>query len=362
MQFTIEARDGMARAGTLTLEHGVVKTPVFMPVGTCATVKGITPQMLKDTGAQMILGNAWHLMLRPGGDLIAAHGGLHKFMAWEGPILTDSGGFQVFSLAKTRTISEEGVRFRSPIDGSVVDLSAEKSIAVQQQLGSDVVMVFDECTGYPATKTEAAQSMQRSMRWAERSKAAYMSSSSALFGIVQGGMYPDLRQESVDQLCRIGFDGYAVGGLSVGESESERLEILDKTTEYLPDEKPRYLMGVGKPHDIVQAVQYGVDMFDCVIPTRNARTGFLYTQQGLVRIRNAVYKDDHRPVMAGCECYTCRHFSRAYLRHLDKCGEVLGIVLNTIHNLHYYQQLMHEIRNAIIEGTFTRTFHSRLQA
>ena len=362
--FEVNAYDGMARTGRLTLAHGVVETPVFMPVGTCATVKGVTPSVLREVGAQMILGNAWHLWLRPGVDLIEKHGGLNKFMAWERPILTDSGGFQVFSLAKIRTISEEGVQFRSPIDGAMVNLTAEISTEIQLRLGADVVMVFDECTEYPAEKDVADQSMQRSMRWAKRSKQVFDSPIALQFGIVQGGMYSDLRIESAEQLCQIGFDGYAIGGLSVGENESERLAVLDVTMPQLPLDKPRYLMGLGKPCDIVEAVRRGIDMFDCVIPTRNARTGFLYTKQGLVRLRNARYKDDLSPISRGCECYTCRHFSRSYLYYLDKNKEVLGVILNTIHNLYYYQQLMQEIRVAIVDGTFnelyrmvTRTAH-----
>ncbi len=350
MRFTLEAGDGDARAGVLELPHGRVETPVFMPVGTCATVKAMTPAMLRETGAQMILGNAWHLMLRPGTEVIERHGGLHRFMGWDRPILTDSGGFQVFSLVGAREISEQGVCFRAPADGAEVWLDAERSIEVQRRLGVDIAMVFDECTPYPATEEQARDSMLRSMRWARRSKDAHDGAGSSLFGIVQGGVYPDLRVQSAASLTDLGFDGYAIGGLAVGESGFERNAMLDVTIPLLPPARPRYLMGVGRPRDIVAAVERGTDMFDCVIPTRNARTGFLYTRKGLLRIRNAEYRDDERPVDADCGCYTCRHFSRAYLRHLDKCGEILGACLNTIHNLHYYGQLMRELRAAIVVG------------
>ena len=352
MRFEIEARDGAARAGALQFGpgsgNGRVKTPVFMPVGTCATVKAMTPSMLREAGVEMILANAWHLMLRPGVDIIESHGGLHGFMGWDRPILTDSGGFQVFSLAGLRELTDAGVRFRSPYGGTEVWLDAERSVDVQQRLGADVVMAFDECTPYPATHGQARDSMQRSMRWAQRSKDAHRDQDTSLFGIVQGGVYLDLRIRSVEALVEIGFDGYALGGLAVGESESERITVLESITPLLPAERPRYLMGVGRPEDVVTAVRRGVDMFDCVIPTRNARTGFLYTRRGLLRIRNAAYRDDERPVDAACGCYTCRNFSRSYLYHLDKCGEILGTCLNTIHNLHYYGQLMRELREAII--------------
>ena len=347
MQFDLINNDRTARRGRLTFDRGVVETPAFMPVGTYGTVKAMTPEELTDLGAQIILGNTFHLMLRPGTDVIRKHGDLHDFMHWQGPILTDSGGFQVFSLAKMRKITEQGVVFQSPVDGASIELTPELSMQVQRDLGSDIVMIFDECTPYPATREQAESSMQLSMRWAERSKRAHEGNASALFGIVQGGMYEDLREQSATGLTGMGFDGYAIGGLSVGEPEDERNHILECSIPHLPEKQPRYLMGVGKPEDIVEAVRRGVDMFDCVIPTRNARTGFLYTREGILRIRNSRYQDDTRPVDQHCSCYTCRNYSRAYLRHLDKCGEILGSRLNTIHNLHYYQDLMRGIREAI---------------
>jgi queuine tRNA-ribosyltransferase len=355
MNFELLAADGVARHGRLTFARGVVDTPAFIPVGTYGTVKAMTPEELKASGAQIILGNTFHLWLRPGTDVVRAHGGLHEFMHWEGPILTDSGGFQVFSLAASRKITEAGVHFRSPVDGDAVFLDPEISMRVQQDLGSDIVMVFDECTPYPATEDQARASMELSLRWAQRSKAAYgalqdKQAPTALFGIVQGGVYSNLRRASADGLQAIGFDGYAIGGLAVGENAVERTEVLLCTVECLPHDRPRYLMGVGTPEDIVEAVQQGIDMFDCVIPTRNARTGFLYTRTGLIRIRNSRYKDDLRPVDEYCGCYTCQHYSRAYLRHLDQCGEILGSRLNTIHNLYYYQQLMSELRTVIAAG------------
>ena len=349
LSFESLGSDGPARRGRLHFARGVVDTPAFMPVGTYGTVKAMLPEQLQASGAQIILGNTFHLMLRPGTGIIQAHGDLHDFMHWSGPILTDSGGFQVFSLAKLRKLSEEGVRFRSPVDGSVVWLTPERSMEVQRLLGADVVMIFDECTPYPATYAEAEQSMQLSLRWAQRSRQAHGDHSAALFGIVQGGMYPALRQQSLAGLQAIGFDGYAIGGLSVGETTEERHAVLDALMPQMPTQTPRYLMGVGRPEDIVEAVRRGVDMFDCVIPTRNARNGFLYTRQGVMRIRNSRYQDDTRPVDESCTCYTCRHYSRAYLRHLDKCKEILGAQLNTLHNLHYYQTLMHELREAIAE-------------
>jgi queuine tRNA-ribosyltransferase len=352
MLFNLLNNDGLARRGQLTFERGTVQTPAFMPVGTYGTVKAMTPEELTELGAEIILGNTFHLMLRPGTEIIRKHGDLHDFMHWQGPILTDSGGFQVFSLAKMRKISERGVIFQSPVDGAKVELTPESSMQVQRELGSDIVMQFDECTPYPATEQEADDSMQLSLRWAERCKQAHAGNPNALFGIVQGGMYADLRAHSADGLKQLGFDGYAIGGLSVGEPEAERTHILDVTLPHLPTDRPRYLMGVGKPEDIVEAVRRGVDMFDCVIPTRNARTGFLYTREGVVKIRNSRYRDDTRPVDENCGCYTCRHFSRAYLRHLDSCGEILGARLNTIHNLHYYQDLMRDIRHAIEAGRF----------
>ena len=350
MQFAHLASDGKARRGRLTFPRGVVETPAFMPVGTYGTVKAMTPEELTDLGAQIILGNTFHLMLRPGTEIIARHGDLHDFMHWEGPILTDSGGFQVFSLAQMRKITEEGVRFQSPVNGSPVALTPERSMAVQKALGSDIVMIFDECTPYPATEEQARQSMALSLRWAARSRAAHEGNDAALFGIVQGGMYAHLRHESAAGLQAIGFDGYAIGGLSVGEPEADRLHVLDTTLPVLPTDRPRYLMGVGTPEDIVEAVRRGVDMFDCVIPTRNARNGFLYTRYGTLRIRNARYADDTGPIDPDCGCYTCRNYSRAYLRHLDKCGEMLGPRLNTIHNLYYYQALMRGLRAAIEAG------------
>ena len=350
MQFEHLASDGAARRGRLTFPRGVVETPAFMPVGTYGTVKAMTPEELTGLGAQIILGNTFHLMLRPGTEIIARHGDLHDFMHWEGPILTDSGGFQVFSLAQMRKITEEGVRFQSPVNGSPVELTPERSMAVQKALGSDIVMIFDECTPYPATEEQARQSMELSLRWAARSRAAHEGNDAALFGIVQGGMYEALRHESAAGLQAIGFDGYAIGGLSVGEPEADRLRVLDTTLPVLPTDRPRYLMGVGTPEDIVEAVRRGVDMFDCVIPTRNARNGFLYTRYGTLRIRNAKYTDDTGPIDPECGCYTCRNYSRSYLRHLDKCGEMLGPRLNTIHNLYYYQELMRGLRGAIEAG------------
>jgi queuine tRNA-ribosyltransferase len=352
MEFDLIRQSGGARRGRIAFPRGSIETPAFMPVGTYGTVKAMTPEELEGMGAQIILGNTFHLMLRPGTEIIAKHGDLHDFMHWDKPILTDSGGFQVFSLAKMRKITEEGVRFKSPIDGSDVNLTPEVSMEVQRALGSDIVMIFDECTPYPATEAQARESMELSLRWAGRSKQAHGDNPSALFGIVQGGMYENLRQESAQGLIDIGFDGYAIGGLSVGEPMEERNHVLDATTHLLPQQRPRYLMGVGKPEDIIESVRRGVDMFDCVLPTRNARTGFLYTRYGLLRIRNSRYTDDTRTVDESCDCYTCRHYSRSYLRHLDKCGEILGSRLNTIHNLHYYQRLMREIREAIDNDRF----------
>lgn len=354
MLFDLINSDKSARRGRLRFERGSVETPAFMPVGTYGTVKAMTPEELENLGAEIILGNTFHLMLRPGTEIIQKHGDLHDFMHWKGPILTDSGGFQVFSLEKMRKITEQGVVFQSPVDGSKVELTPESSMRVQRELGSDIVMIFDECTPYPATLKQVEDSMQLSLRWAERCKRAHEGNPSALFGIVQGGMYPELRHQSAEVLTGIGFDGYAIGGLSVGEPEDERNHILDETLLFLPLDKPRYLMGVGRPEDIIEAVRRGVDMFDCVIPTRHARTGFLYTRAGIIKIRNSKYRDDTRPLDEQCSCYTCRHYSRAYLRHLDKCGEILGARLNTLHNLHYYQDLMRDIRSAIETGDFDR--------
>nr|WP_305067138.1 tRNA guanosine(34) transglycosylase Tgt [Marinobacterium profundum] len=350
MNYERLAVDGKARRGRLTFPRGVVETPAFMPVGTYGTVKGMLPRDIEATGAQMILGNTFHLMLRPGTEIIRQHGDLHDFMQWKGPILTDSGGFQVFSLGAMRKITEEGVAFQSPVDGSKVFIDPERSMQVQRELGSDVVMIFDECTPHPATEDEAAKSMRLSLRWAERSKTAHGDSPSALFGIVQGGMYESLRDESLAGLTEIGFDGYAIGGLSVGEPKEDMMRVLDHLAWKMPEDKPRYLMGVGKPEDLVEGVRRGVDMFDCVMPTRNARNGFLFGSKGVVKIRNSANKTDTRPVDDKCDCYTCQNFSRAYLHHLDKCKEILGAQLNTIHNLHYYQVLMAGLRAAIEQG------------
>jgi queuine tRNA-ribosyltransferase len=362
MSFEKLADDGKARRGRLTFPRGVVETPAFMPVGTYGTVKGMLPRDIEATGAQIILGNTFHLMHRPGTEVIRAHGDLHDFTQWQGPILTDSGGFQVFSLGEMRKISEEGVSFRSPVDGSPVELNPEIAMRVQRDLGSDIVMIFDECTPYPATAQQARESMEMSLRWAARSKAAHGDSPSALFGIIQGGMYNDLRQRSLDGLTDIGFDGYAIGGLSVGEPKEDMLAVLDYLPARMPEDRPRYLMGVGRPEDIVEAVRRGVDMFDCVMPTRNARNGYLFTSAGIVKIRNATNRHDTSPPDAECDCYTCSHFSRSYLHHLDKCGEMLGSQLNTIHNLHYYQKLMAGLRGAIEAGTlsdFVESFYRK---
>ncbi len=362
MRFELLTSDGRARRGRLTFERGTVETPAFMPVGTYGTVKAMTPEELREVGAEIILGNTFHLMLRPGTDVIAAHGDLHDFMHWDGPILTDSGGFQVWSLGKLRKITEQGVRFRSPVDGSEVFLGPEESIAVQHALGSDIVMIFDECTPYPATEREARESMELSLRWARRCREAHGDHPSALFGIVQGGMYPELREQSLQGLQAIGFDGYAIGGLSVGEPKEDMLRILEHLEPRLPAERPRYLMGVGTPEDLVEAVRRGVDMFDCVMPTRNARNGYLFTSRGMIRIRNSRFRTDTAPLDPDCDCYTCRNYSRAYLRHLDRTGEILGSRLNTIHNLHYYQTLMRDMREAIAAGRladFVADFYAR---
>ncbi len=359
MEFEISHHDGSARRGQLRFPRGTIETPAFMPVGTYGTVKAMTPQELEGIGAEIILGNTFHLMLRPGTEVIAAHGDLHDFMQWSRPILTDSGGFQVFSLGAMRKIREEGVSFRSPIDGSPVFLGPEEAIAVQHQLGSDIVMVFDECTPYPADERTARSSMELSMRWAERCKQAHGDANHALFGIVQGGMYPELRSESLQRLEAIGFDGYAIGGLSVGEPHSERIRILDHLVDQMPATRPRYLMGVGRPEDIVEAVVRGVDLFDCVMPTRNARNGHLFTRNGDIRIRNACHRNDPQPLDPQCGCDTCRHYSRAYLHHLQRSNEILGARLNTLHNLYYYQELMSELRSAIQQGallSYVRTF------
>ncbi|HZD51445.1 MAG TPA: tRNA guanosine(34) transglycosylase Tgt [Woeseiaceae bacterium] len=358
MKFSVKDRCGAARSGTLELRRGAVRTPAFMPVGTYGTVKTVTPEEVAANGAQIILGNTLHLLLRPGTAVIRAHGGLHEFMNWHGPLLTDSGGFQVYSLAAMARITEEGVRFRSPVNGDTVFLSPERSMEVQHDLNADVAMVFDECTPHPATESEARASMRRSLVWAERSRrrfdalrAADPARGEALFGIVQGGVYAVLRAESLDQLASIGFDGYAVGGLAVGESEQERHTVLEDLVPVMPDDRPRYLMGVGTPVDIAEAVARGIDLFDCVMPTRHARNAQLFTSRGVVKLRNARYADATEAPDPDCDCYTCVHYSLAYLRHLEKCGEMLGPRLATLHNLRYYQQLMANLRNAIASGT-----------
>ncbi len=352
MKFELLATDGRARRGRLAFMRGAIETPVFMPVGTYGTVKAMTPEELESLGARIILGNTFHLMLRPGEDVIRAHGGLHRFMHWERPILTDSGGFQVWSLAELRKISEEGVRFASPVDGSQVFLGPERSMEVQRTLGADIVMAFDECTPYPATEQEARDSMELSLRWAARCRSAHGDNPAALFGIVQGGMHAGLRQASLAGLLDIGFDGYALGGLSVGEPAEQREAVIEAVEPALPADRPRYLMGVGTPEDLVESVARGIDMFDCVMPTRHARNGYLFTRHGTLRIRNARHRDDTGPLDPACECYTCRNFSRAYLRHLDRCNEMLGARLHTIHNLHYYLDLMAQMRAAIAAGRF----------
>jgi queuine tRNA-ribosyltransferase len=352
--FTVEARDGAARAGRLATTHGVIETPAFMPVGTYGTVKAMTPEELEQLGAEIILGNTFHLLLRPGAQVISAHGGLHGFMHWRRPILTDSGGFQVFSLKSLRRITEEGVRFRSPVDGSEVRLTPEDSMDMQLALRSDIAMALDDCTAHPATEAAARLSMERSMRWAERSHRHYYGAGEppgGLFGIVQGGMHGALRLASLESLLRLEWPGLAVGGLAVGESEEERLGILESLVPHMPPERPRYLMGVGRPQDIVAAVLRGIDMFDCVMPTRHARNGHLFTASGVINIRNSVHQEDLGPIDPECQCYTCRNYSRAYLRHLDRCNEILGARLNTVHNLHFYLALMRALRAAIRGGT-----------
>ncbi len=368
--FTVSATDGAARRGRLQLARAAVDTPAFMPVGTYGTVKAMTPEELVEVGAEIVLGNTFHLMLRPGSELIASLGGLHRFMHWERPILTDSGGFQVYSLGGRTRIREDGVEFSSPVNGDRVFLTPERSMAVQAALGSDIHMIFDDCTPWPATEAQARESMERSLRWARASRSAFdahggQAAGHAVFGIVQGGMYPQLRAASLDGLLPMAFDGLAIGGLSVGEPEAERLAVLQALLPAMPAGRPRYLMGVGTPADIVKAVCLGVDMFDCVMPTRNARNGHLFTMDGALRIRNACYRDDPRPIEERCGCYTCRHYSRAYLRHLDACGEILGSRLNTIHNLHFYLSLMRQLRQAIEAGTlaaFARDFLARQEA
>jgi queuine tRNA-ribosyltransferase len=354
MRFTLLAQDGAARRGRLDFPRGTVQTPAFMPVGTYGTVKAMTPENLEEIGAEIILGNTFHLYLRPGLEVIQAHHGLHRFMHWLRPILTDSGGFQVWSLAEMRKITEEGAHFRSPVDGAAIFLSPEESMRIQRALGADVAMSFDECTPYPATEEQARTSMELSMRWALRGFREYYRDEppGTLFGIVQGGIYPALRLSSLAALEQIGFAGLAVGGLAVGETQAEREQVLEQLMPHMPEAKPRYLMGVGRPEDIIEAVRRGIDMFDCVMPTRHARNAHLFTRAGVINIRNAAHQKDTRPIEEDCLCYTCRHYSRSYLRHLDKCGEILGSHLNTVHNLFFYQRLMTEIRAAIAAARF----------
>jgi queuine tRNA-ribosyltransferase len=365
MKFELDTTDGRARRGRLIFDRGTVETPAFMPVGTYGTVKGMTPEEVRATGADILLGNTFHLWLRPGEEIMRKHGDLHDFMNWQRPILTDSGGFQVFSLGDIRKITEEGVHFRSPINGEKIFLDPEKSMRIQDALGSDVVMIFDECTPYPATEDEARKSMQMSLRWAQRSRDEFdrLENPNSLFGIIQGGVYEDLRDESLNGLVNIGFDGYAIGGLAVGEPKPDMHRILEHVCPQIPTDKPRYLMGVGKPEDLVEGVRRGVDMFDCVMPTRNARNGHLFTSEGVIKIRNARHRDDTAPLDDKCDCYTCKNYSRAYLYHLDRCNEILGARLNTIHNLRYYQMLMEGLRGAIETGTldaFVTDFYTGL--
>jgi queuine tRNA-ribosyltransferase len=350
MKYELLGTDGKARRGRLTFDRGTVETPAFMPVGTYGTVKGMKTEEVEDLGAEIILGNTFHLMLRPGTEIIEQHGGLHEFMNWDKPILTDSGGFQVFSLGKMRKITEEGVKFSSPVNGEKIMLTPERSMEVQRSLNSDIVMIFDECTPYPASHEESKVSMELSLRWAQRSKDAHAGNTNALFGIIQGGMYEDLREVSAAGLTSIDFDGYAIGGLSVGEPKEDMIRILDHTAPLIPENKPRYLMGVGKPEDLVEGVRRGIDMFDCVMPTRNARNGHLFVTNGVIKIRNARHKVDTGPLDPECDCYTCKNYSRAYLHHLDKCNEILGSQLNTMHNLRFYQRVMKELRDAIEQG------------
>ena len=350
MTFEVKATDGLARRGEITFPRGTIQTPAFMPVGTYGTVKGVTTDQVKDSGAEILLGNTFHLMLRPGAEQVAALGGLHQMIHWDKPILTDSGGFQVFSLGKMRKITEEGVKFRSPVDGSEVWLDPERSMAVQRQLGSDIVMIFDECTPYPVSYDDSKKSMELSLRWAKRSLEAHGDSPSALFGIVQGSMFLDQRDQSLEALVEMGFDGYAIGGLSVGEPKDEMFKVMRHTAPLLPADQPRYVMGVGKPEDLVEGVRRGVDMFDCVMPTRNARNSHLFIDTGVLKLRNAANRTYEGPIDNSCDCYTCQNYSRAYLHHLDKCGEILGATLNTIHNLRHYQRVMEGLRDAIEVG------------
>ena len=360
MKFTLHKTDGTARRGTMTFTRPQgefeVQTPAFMPVGTYGTVKGMTPEEVRATGAEILLGNTFHLWLRPGQEVMRKHGDLHDFMQWHRPILTDSGGFQVFSLGKLRKITEEGVKFQNPINGERIFLSPEKSMEIQYDLGSDIVMIFDECAPYPSTFDYTKKSMEMSLCWAQRSRDRFdqLGNQNALFGIVQGGVFEELRQVSLEGLVKIGFDGYAIGGLAVGEPKQDMHRILEYVCPQLPSDKPRYLMGVGKPEDLVEGVRRGIDMFDCVMPTRNARNGHLFVSDGIVKIRNAKYRDDTTALDPECDCYTCKHYTKSYLYHLDKCGEILGARLNTIHNLRYYQRLMEQIRTAIEQGEFDR--------
>jgi len=362
LKFSVTHLDGAARRGVLELAHGRVDTPAFMPVGTYGTVKAMSPEELVGLGAQIVLGNTFHLWLRPGVEVIEKHGGLHRFMGWQRPILTDSGGFQVFSLASFRKLGEEGVRFASPINGDKLLLTPEESMRIQRALNSDIVMAFDECTPWPATEKQARKSMELSMRWAERSRRAHEGNPNALFGIVQGSVYEALRGKSLHELTNIGFDGYAIGGLAVGEPAADRSRIMRHVLQEMPAEKPRYLMGMGTPEDLIEAVAAGVDMFDCVLPTRNARNGWLFTRSGDVKIRNARWRDDARPLDASCTCHACRNFTRAYLYHLQKANEILGARLNTIHNLHYYLGLMAQLRQAIERGRLAQTAAQLLAA
>ena len=354
MKFELLNTNGKARLGRLKFDRGVVNTPAFMPVGTYGTVKAMTTEEVEGLGAEIILGNTFHLSITPSTDVIEVHGDLHDFMNWSGPILTDSGGFQVFSLGKMRKITEEGVSFRSPKDGSSIFMGPEESMQIQKKLGSDIVMIFDDCTPYPAEKSEVDQSMQLSLRWAKRSLMEHqrLKNKNALFGIIQGGMHKDLRLQSAESLIEMNFDGYAIGGLSVGEPKEEMMKVLDFLPEQMPTDKPRYLMGVGTPLDLVEGVAMGVDMFDCVMPSRNARNGYLFTSEGVVKIRNAKYKLDTAPLDPNCSCNTCKNYSRSYLHHLQKTNEILGSRLNTFHNLYYYQDLMRSIRKAIKSDTF----------
>ena len=353
MKFSVSKTDGSARRGVLEFTRGRVETPAFMPVGTLASVRSVSPEEVEDSGSQIVLGNTFHLMLRPGVEVIEAHGSLHDFMGWRGPILTDSGGFQVWSLAKKKDVTEAGVKFHSPVDGSTVFLDPEGSMQIQKALGSDIVMCFDECTAYPASREEATASMHLSMRWARRCRDSTLSEGQALFGIAQGSMFEDLRLASLDELTKIGFDGYALGGLSVGEPKDEMIRVLDAVVSAMPKDKPRYLMGVGKPEDLIAGVRAGIDMFDCVLPTRNARNGWLYTRSGIVRLKNAANRLHTGPIEPGCECPACSSFSRAYLRHLYVTGELLGPRLCTLHNLWFFQRLMNDIRLSISEGRFS---------